>query len=128
MSLDRSLAIATKADLVAPAALVTASFNSTPVDIREAMGNICILAQFFMTSGTNPTFALVLQTGDASNGSDAVTVSGFAIAAAANGNAKWIVNKAKLKRYVRIAATIGGTSTPTGYVVSSALYFKKYIS
>lgn len=126
MSVTRCLAYITRTILQAQA-LKTASFTSTPVAVPNGDGLVRVTLKAMAYLGTSPTMLLKLQTGDASNGSDAADVAGVTGTAASATDLSFVIDRAKLKKYVCIDGVIGGTSTPS-FVVSSEMHsFKKYI-
>jgi len=124
-SLNRSLAYCTRKVLQAQA-LKTASFTATGIDISEAIGLITVTLKAMAYLGTNPTMLLKLQTCETVGGSyeDVATVTGTAAAAT---DLEFVVDKAKLKKFITVDGVIGGTSTPSFVVSAEAHYFKKYI-
>jgi len=124
-SLNRSLAYCTRKILQAQAEK-TANFDSTGVDISEAIGLITVTLKAKSTAGTNPTMLLKLQTCETVGGSyeDVATVTGTAAAAT---DLEFVVDKGKLKKFLAVNGVIGGTSTPSFVVSAEAHYFKKYI-
>jgi len=126
-SLSRSLAYITRTVLQVQATK-TASFTSTPVDLSAVEGLILITLKAFSTNGgaSAPTMLCKLTTCETVGGSY-TDVTGVTTTAAAASDLEFVVDKNKLKRFVLIDGTIGGTSTPTFAVSGEAHYWKKYV-
>lgn len=118
MSLLRAASSLTKTVLSALSVARTASVDGSAIDFKNYEGNIAIHMIWTHVSGTNPTWTWKLQT-SADGSTGWADVTGVTIAAAADGDDIVVVHKGKLKRYVRIVGTIGGTSTPT---IATAAY------
>ncbi len=101
--------------LLAAAASRTALLTGTAVDIQGYEGNLLvILESSAATAGTNPTLDVKIQDCDTSGGTFAdVTGAAFAqvtTTAVALGIA---LDTGKVKRWIKVIGTLGGTATPT---------------
>lgn len=109
--------------------------DSTGVDLRGAVtanpvaatnyeGQIAFLLNAVNTTGTNPTLALKLQHSDES-GANYTDVTGGAFTGLTtttlNGLQKVVIDRSKLKRYVRVNRDIGGTNSPAYTLAITAL-------
>src|SRR5690242_1748322 len=93
----------------------TASWNVTGLDLKDYEGQIALIVNVGTVSGTNPTLDVALQSGSASDGSNAAAFSP-AVAATqftASGEQILTFDKRAAGRYLKIVSTIGGTNTPT---------------
>ena len=108
-------------DVVAllPLAEVAADANGSGVDISSYEGVVKFVAHTKATSGTTPTLGLKLQHSDDDGDADPyVDVSGGAFTQATDADTSAAVlqslslQKNALRKYVRVAKDIGGTSTP----------------
>ena len=100
----------------------TASANGTAVDLLTTDGGgFAVVLTGTLTDGTHN---ISLEEGDASNGSDAVAITGATQAiAATDDNTQFIINFRRSKRYVRAVTTLG--SATTGGIVGVAIYAMK---
>lgn len=97
-------------------AAFAASANVTAIDLRDYIGNVTVVFNIgAATAGTNPTYDASLQSGAASNGSDAVAFSPAVAITQATGASLQSVNvdTRQANRYLKIVQTIGGTSSPS---------------
>jgi len=101
-----------------PIADVTASGNSTGVDLMNYSGEIGIILDCSApVAGSSPTLDVKIQeSADNSSFSD-VTSGEFSQVTSSASVQKLSLNKDQLKRYIRVVRTIGGTSSPQ-YLVS----------
>lgn len=100
---------------------LSATANSTGFDLQGAVsgnpstatnyeGQIAFIADVKNVSGTTPTLAYKLQESDDNSTFTDVTNGGFTSLTTVASLQKVVVNKDSLKRYVRVAFTLGGTS------------------
>lgn len=97
-------------------AAFAASANVTGIDLRDYIGNVTVIFNIgTATAGTNPTYDASLQSGSASDGSDAVAFSPAVAITQATGASLQSVNvdTRQAARYLKIVQTIGGTSSPS---------------
>lgn len=99
-------------------ASVTSTSNSTGVDITSYEGLIALSVRVPVVSGTSPTLDITVETSDlvGSGYATAVKVDGtnaVLTQLTAAGTRRIILDTNALKKFVRLAMTIGGTSTPT---------------
>jgi hypothetical protein len=92
---------------LAPQAL-TATANGTPVDLRNAFDGFAVLS-VGAVSGTNPTLDVKLQESDTAGGTY-TDIAGAVFNRVTAGSVSQVINVKRLTRYVRAAATLGGTS------------------
>lgn len=106
---------------LAPAAR-TASANGTAVDLLEGDGGC--FADILTGALTDGSHNISLEEGDASDGSDAVAITGATQAiAATDDNKVFQINFKRSKRYVRAVTTVA--SATTGGIVGVAIYSMK---
>lgn len=96
-------------------AAVTATANSTGVDISGMEGIIALSVRIPLVSGTAPTLSINVETSDA-------LASGYAVATKVDGTSaaftqftaagaqRMLLDTNALKKYVRLAFTAGGTT------------------
>ncbi len=97
-------------------AAFASSADITGIDLRGYIGNVAITFNIgAATAGTNPTYDAALQSGDASNGSDAAAFSpAVAITQATGASLQTVlVDTRKAGSYLKIVQTLGGTSSPS---------------
>ena len=97
----------------------TATFTGTAVDISQYQGVLKVVLDSAAGTGTTPTLDGKIQTGDASDGSDAADVSGAAfvqIVAAVSKQAIGVDTRA-CKKYIRFVGTIAGTTPSFNFAV-----------
>ena len=124
-SLSRSLAFITRTVLQAMGTEKTANFDSTGVDISAASGLILVSLRARSTAGTNPTMLLKLQTCETVGGSYE-DVTGVTTTAAATSDLEFVVDKAKLMKFIAVNGVISGANA-SFVIQAEAHYFKKYI-
>lgn len=93
-----------------------ANANVVGIDLRDYVGNVTVgFSIGAATAGTNPTYDASLQSGAASDGSDAAAfTSALAITQATGASFQTInVDTRTAGRYLKIVQTIGGTSSPS---------------
>ncbi len=118
---------------IAPVASVSATGNTTGVDLGpngasgpNYEGQIAFLMDSNNTAGSTPTLDVKVQHSDASgSGYTDVTGGGFTQLTTGAGQQKVVLNRDNLKRYVRLAYTLGGTSSPAYSVSVQAVVAKK---
>ena len=95
----------------------TASTNGTAVDISQYSGQVAFLLEAAAGTGTSPTLALKIQHSD--DNSTFVDVSGLAFTGLTTSASrqKLVAVGDNLKRYVRYASTIGGTTPSYTYAL-----------
>jgi hypothetical protein len=106
-----------------------ANANVTGVDLKDYVGNVAIVFNIgASTAGTNPTYDAALQSGAASDGSDAAAFSpAVAITQATAASHQVLsVDTRKAGRYLKIVQTIGGTSSPS-FPVSISIVGRKQV-
>lgn len=110
-----SQAVAQQTETALHNAAVTATANSTGVDISAFEGLIALNVRIPLVSGTSPTLDITVQTSDAlasgyasavKNDNTTATLTQFTAA----GAQRIILDTAALKKYVRLAFTAGGTT------------------
>ncbi len=105
-----------------PIAAVTASFQSTGVDVSQIEGQLALFLDGSNVAGSSPTMALKLQHSDTQGGTYTdVTGGGFTGLTTGAGSQKLVVDADGLKKWVRIDGVIGGTSSPQ-YLLSCQAY------
>jgi hypothetical protein len=109
-----------------PVASISASFNGTGLDLVNYEGEIAIVADVANVSGTTPTADLKIQdSADNSSFADIVPAASFTQVTTVAGRQKMSLNKNELRRYVRVVATLGGTS-PVYLISVNAVGMKRY--
>ena len=124
---------------IAPVASVSSTSNATGVDLTGAPtnstavntgntnyeGEIAFLLDAANTAGSTPTLAIKLQ--DSADNSTFADITGGAFTGLTTvaSQQKIVLNKDNLRRYVRAAYTIGGTSSPAYNVSIQAVVAKK---
>lgn len=119
--------IADKIDVLdaVPVASVSATANSTAVDMQQYQGQFAAVCDAANVSGTTPTMALKLQdSADNSSFAD-ITGGGFTGITTVASVQKIALNKSEIRRYVRVVRTLGGT-TPVYLLSCKILAQKKY--
>jgi hypothetical protein len=111
-------------DLV-PAAAVTSDGNGTGVDLQQLSGELAIIADVSAGTGTSPTLDLKVQESDDNSTFTDVSGGAFTQVAGSASVQKISLNKDELKRYIRIAKDVGGT-TPSFSVSVKGYGLKKY--
>lgn len=103
-------------------AVRTTSANGTAVDLLEGDGGgFAIIQTGTLTDGSHN---ISLEEGNASNGSDAVAISGATQAIAATDDSKrFIINFTRTKRYVRAVTTVADATT--GGIVGVSIHAMK---
>ena len=96
-------------------AQVTSTSNGSGVDIRDYVGlAMVILDAGAATAGTSPTLDVKLQeSSDDSTYSDISGATFTQVTDSAASHQTLRLDLKPLKRYIRVVATVGGTSTPT---------------
>jgi hypothetical protein len=92
-------------------ATVTANANGTGVDIRDYIANLLIVANVKQGTGTTPTLDLKIQ--DSADNSSFADVSGYTFTQVTNSADSFQTLSAdtrNLRRYIRVVATVGGTT------------------
>ena len=108
-----------------PAASITASAYGADLDVTAYDGlGLLVLDVSDPVAGTNPTIDVTLASGDAA--SPTTVAYTFAQVTADGGVATLPVDFAKLGKYVRGHAVIGGTSSPQYLVSLTLIAFEKY--
>lgn len=92
----------------------TATEASTGKDVTAYIGVVEVHVAWLHTAGSSPTWAPKLQTCATNSVTDGdwSDITGASASAAADGEASWKVDKNRLKKFVRIKGTIGGSSSP----------------
>lgn len=93
-----------------------ANANVVGIDLRGYIGNVVLLfAIGASTAGSSPTYDAAIQTGALADGSDAAAfASALAITQATAASFQQITVDTRLAgRYLKIAQTIGGSSSPS---------------
>lgn len=89
----------------------TATLTGAAVDVRDIEGDIAIVQDVGVVSGTAPTLDGKIQdSDDGSTGWADVTGATFTQVTASNSKQKIVVSASAAKRYVRYVGTIAGTS------------------
>lgn len=104
---------------LATAAVVTATTNSTGVDISDMVGNATILMNSSATGGAGQTSDVKIQHSDTLNGT--YTDTGVAFAQVTNAGASYQllpVSVDQFKRFIRVVTTMGGGSPTVTRAVS----------
>lgn len=110
-----------------PVASINATGNGTGVDLQQLEGEIAaILDVSAPTAGVTPTLDVALEHSDDNATFTAISGGTFTQVTSAASVQKLSLNKNELKRYVRAARTIGGTSSPAYLVSSKIVGIKKY--
>lgn len=108
---------------------ITADGNGAGVDISKYEGFGQFVAEIKNIAGTTPTLALKLQHSDDDAAADPYAdVTGGAFAAAtdaSNLEQALLLNLSSLKKYVRVAEDIGGTSSPRFFAAVVLFGFHK---
>jgi len=102
----------------------TASLTATGVLITDLEGVVQFHLRHKDLSGTSPTWAWSVE--DSDDDSSYAAVTGLSVAAAANTDTKIAIDRAKLRKYVRVVGTIGGSATPTLATCADVRGFAKY--
>lgn len=117
--------------LVDPAAITTTGVQGTYLDLQGYQGRVKLSVLIGAVSGTNPTLDLKVQDCDTSGGTYADISPAVAfpqkVSADANSVAAIGLDTRACRRFVKIYATIGGTSTPTFTFGVAALGQKQVI-
>lgn len=113
---------------IANASLV-ANTNGTGVDLQQCIGDVLFLISCGLaTAGTTPTMDFKVQ--DSADNTTFADVTGATFTqvtgAAGNGLQTKVIKKDKLKRYVRLVGTIGGTSSPAFPAAGLVLALQNY--
>lgn len=113
-------------DLQTPAAVAarTTTGQGAGVDCQQYEGGAVINLQSAAGTGTTPTLDVKVQDSDDNSSFADVAGAAFTQVVAAASNQKLGVNLSELRRYVRLAWTIGGT-TPSFTFGASLLAQKK---
>ncbi len=108
-----------------PAANITASANGSEIDLKDYEGPVALVLDF-SAGGVGATIDAKLQHADTSGGSYTdVASAAFTQVGNTASVQKFVVNADEIKRYVRIAYTVGGTANFRGGIKGYAI--KKYI-
>ena len=111
------------------AAAFAASANVTGIDLIDYIGNVTVAFNIgASTAGSSPTYDASLQSGAASNGSDAVAFATPLAITQATGASYQTINvdtRTLAGRYLKIVQTIGGTSSPSFPVAISIIGTKR---
>jgi len=89
----------------------TASLTGTGVYVGDLEGVLQFRFRHQALSGTSPTWAWTGQ--DSDDNATFASVPGLSAPAAAAGDVALLFDRARLRRYVRVLGTIGGSATPT---------------
>lgn len=110
--------------VVAPAAIRTATHNSSAIDMQGVNANLIVVEAGAITDGT---FTPKLQESDASGSgySDVAAADQVGTLAACTANAQQAVSYIGSKRYVRVVDTVTGSPSTGGYISAYALLEKK---
>lgn len=113
---------------LSPIASVKTSGDSSAADLQTYEGNCALVADVSApVSGDSTTLALKLTNSTASAGTYTDVVSGdFTTVTTAASVQKIVINKNKIKRYVKLNRVIGGTGAPNYLVSAKMLCEKKY--
>lgn len=114
---------------VRASAAFAANANVTGIDLRDYIGDVAIVFNIgASTAGSSPTYDAAIQSGDASDGSDAAAfTSAIAITQATGASFQVLrVDTRLAKRYLKIVQTIGGTSSPS-FPVGIAIVGRKQV-
>lgn len=108
----------------------TASASSTGVDISNYEGTIEVtLMAGAKTAGTDPTLDVKVQECDTSGGTPTDVTGGAFTQVTTTASTQTIkLDKTKLKKYLFLTWTIGGTNTPTFPFACCMKTFEKYPS
>jgi hypothetical protein len=107
----------------APLKSVTATENgATDLDLQQYSGQIIILMEAKNTAGSSPTLDVSFND-SADNSSFAAISPALAFTQMTTGASafKLVVNKDKLRRYLRVVKTVGGTNSPAWYATVKVL-------
>lgn len=110
------------------AASLTANTNGTGVDLQQSKGNALFVVNCGLASaGTTPTMNFKVQ--DSADNSSFADVTGGAFPDQVTdslkaGSQMVSIAKDKLRRYARIVATIGGTSSPAFPAAGMVLFLQ----
>ena len=106
--------------LIAPGRL-TATGNSTGIDLKDYEGRMLVVMEYGAGGGTTPTLDIKLQESDDNSTFTDISGAAFTQAVGAESRQTLAVEINGLKRYIRAARTITGTSpTFDGAVVGIA--------
>lgn len=112
--------------ILAAVAAITTTAGLTAVDLRDYEGDVDILLHHAAATGTTPSIAFKLQHSDDNSTFSDVTGGAFtAVTNAAGGLQRKEIRADGLKRYVRLHATVSGT-TPSVYAGAVVIGSKKY--
>lgn len=109
-----------------PTAARTATGQGTSVDLKDFDGDLLLLLDSSVGTGTSPTLDVTLE--ESSDDSTFTALSGSAFSQVTDSSAsqqKLAINKDAAKRYVRVKYTLGGT-TPSFTFSVNAVAAPKY--
>lgn len=100
---------------LAPVLSRTSDLDGTAYDTLGLEGSfLVILAASAATAGTNPTLNVKIQHSDAAAGTYAdVTGAAFTEVTTTAGMQMLVLRRDKVKQFIKVIGTLGGTSTPT---------------
>lgn len=111
-----------------PNATLSANEDSSAIDLNGLEGEILVMIDSSAAlAGSSPTLALKLTESDTSGGSYTDVSGGGFTAQAGTALAQSLsLEKSKLKRFVKLNAVIGGTSSPQYYMGAKIIGMNKY--